>query len=176
MDGAYLLSGLRLLLEGAIVLSLDGTTLFPGEDSLAFDIVGFEILDVISLTNGLNQRAHLVWELGYEDHGLEMRRDGAFRCCHPGEPYENGVDGKSGVGVSRNDDVHRRFELFIGGSDSGFAVSGLEELPGLGGVHGVYVVIFLHGFLEEVQDGCGDGGMKTEHDVAQGFIVNVKLS
>jgi len=59
LDGAYLSSGLRLL--RAVVLS--GTALFPSKDGLAFDVVGFEILNVIGLTNGLNQRAHLVWEL-----------------------------------------------------------------------------------------------------------------
>ena len=61
MDGAYLSSSLRLL--GTIVLVLSGTTLFPSKDSLAFDVVGFQVLNVVGLTDGLNQRAHLVWEL-----------------------------------------------------------------------------------------------------------------
>jgi len=173
LDGTYLFSSLRLL-EGAIVLVLGGTTLFPGKDSLAFDIIGFQVLDAVGLTDGLDQSTHLIGELGDEDHGLKMRRDGAFGCCHSGESNEDGVDSEGGVGVSRNDDIHRRLELFIGGNDSGFAVSGLKELPGLGGEHGVYVVIFLHGFLEEVQDGCGDGGMETKHDIPQGFVINIE--
>jgi len=50
LDGAYLLSGLRLL-EGTVVLLGSGTTLFPSEDGLAFDVVGFQVLNVVSLTN-----------------------------------------------------------------------------------------------------------------------------
>ena len=173
MDGTYLLSGLRLL-EGAIVLVLNGTTLFPGKDCLSFDVVSLQLLDVVGLANRLDQRIHLVWEFGDENHGLEMRGDGAFRCCHSGEPNEDGIDCKGRVGVSGDDDIHCRLEFFVGGGDSGFAISGLKEIPSLGGEHGVYVGVLLHGLLEEVQDGCGDGGMETEHDVPQGFVVNVE--
>jgi len=38
LDGAYLFSGLRLI-EGTIVLGLSRTSLFPGKDSLAFDVI-----------------------------------------------------------------------------------------------------------------------------------------
>jgi len=38
LNGAYLFSSLRLL-EGTVVLILDGTTLFPGEDGLLLDVV-----------------------------------------------------------------------------------------------------------------------------------------
>ena len=53
LNGAYLLSSLRLL-EGVIVLGLNGATLFPSKDSLAFDIVGFQVLDIVGLTDGLD--------------------------------------------------------------------------------------------------------------------------
>ena len=173
MNGAYLFSSLRLL-EGAIVLVLDGTTLFPSKDSLAFDIIGLQVLDTVGLTDRLDQSTHLVGELGNEDHGLEMRRDGAFRCCHSGESDEDGVNCKSGVSVSRDDDVHCRLKFLIGGGNSGFAVGSLEELPGLGGEHGVDIVVFLHRFLEKVQDGSGDGWVETKHDVSQGLVVDIE--
>jgi len=38
----------------AIVLVLDGTTLLPSEDSLTFDVVGFQVLNVIGLADGLD--------------------------------------------------------------------------------------------------------------------------
>jgi len=173
LDGTYLFSGLRLL-EGAIVLVLNGTTLFPGKDGLSFDVVSLQILNVVGLANRLDQCIHLVWKFGDENHGLEMRRDGAFGCCHSGESNEDGIDSEGWISVSRDDNIHRRLEFFVGGGDSGFAVGDLEELPGLGGEHGVDIVVFLHGFLEKVQDGCGDGGMETEHDVPQGFVVNIE--
>jgi len=42
------------LLEGAIVLGLNGATLFKSKDSLAFDIVGFQVLNIVGLTDGLD--------------------------------------------------------------------------------------------------------------------------
>ena len=51
-----------------------------------------------------------------------MRGDGALGCCHSCESYKDGIDCKSRVGVSRNDDTHCRLEFFIGGGDSGFTV------------------------------------------------------
>jgi len=59
LDGAYLFSGLRLL-EGTIVLGLSRTTLFPSKDGLAFDIIGLQVLNIVGLTNRLDQSAHLV--------------------------------------------------------------------------------------------------------------------
>jgi len=165
LDGAYLLSGLRLL-EGAIVLVLNGTTLFPGKDGLSLDVVSLQILDVVGLANRLDQHIHLIWEFGDENHGLEVRRDGAFGCCHSGESNEDSIDSESRVGVSGDDYIHCRLKFFVGGGDSGFAIGGLKEIPSLGGEHGVYIGVLLHGLLEEVQDGCGDGGMETEHDVS----------
>jgi len=76
LDGAEFASSVVVSL--AVVLALDGTTLLPSEDGLTFDVVGLQVLDVIGLANGLDQRIHLIWELGDEDHGLEMRWDGAF--------------------------------------------------------------------------------------------------
>ena len=41
LNGAYLFSGLRLLLvEGTIVLGLGRTALFPSEDGFTFDVIG----------------------------------------------------------------------------------------------------------------------------------------
>ena len=170
MNGAYLSSGLRLL--GAIVL--DGTVLFPSQDGFAFDIVGFQVLDIVGLTDGLNQRVHLVWELGDEDHSLEMRRDGAFGCCHPGESYEDSIDGKSGIGVSRDDDVHCPFEFFVCGCDPGFAISLFKVFPGQRSEHSVNVGVLFNSLLEEVQNGCSDGWMKTEHDVSKSLVIDVE--
>jgi len=126
LNSAYLSSSLRLL--GAVVLS--GTALFPGKDSLALDVVGLQVLDIVGLTDRLDQCAHLVRELGNENHGLKMRRDGAFGCCHSGKSDEDGVDSKSGVGVSGDDNVHRCLEFFVSGGDPGFAVGFLKILPG----------------------------------------------
>jgi len=113
----------------AIVLALNGTMLLPSENSLTLDVISFQVLDVISLADGLDQHVHLIWELGDEDHGLEMRRDGGFGCCHPGKTYEDGVDGESGIGVPGDDDIHRHFEFLIRCGDPRFAIGALEELP-----------------------------------------------
>jgi len=145
LDGAEPAS--RLL---AVVLTLDGATLFPGEDGSSLDVIGLQVFDVVGLTYRLDQCAHLVWELGNEDHGLEVGRNGAFGCCHPGKADENGVNGESGVSVPRNYDVHCHLEFFISGSDSRFAVGRLEGFPGYGGEHGVDVCVLLDGFLKEV--------------------------
>jgi len=56
----------------------------------------------------------LVGEFGNENHSLEMRGGGAFGCCHSGKSDEDGIDSESGVGVSRDDNVHRCLEFFIG--------------------------------------------------------------
>jgi len=77
-----------------------------------------------------------------------MRGDGAFGCCHPCKSDEDGVDSEGRVGVPRDDDTHRRLEFFIGSGDSGFAVSGVEVLPGYGSKHGSNVGVFLNGLLE----------------------------
>jgi len=95
-----------------------------------------------------------------------MRRDGAFRCCHPCESDEDGVDRESRVSVSGNNNTHRRLEFFVGGGNSGFAIGGVEVFPGYGGIHGVHVGVLFDGFLKKVQDGGGDGRMETEHDVS----------
>ena len=149
LDGAYLSSSLRLL-EGTIVLGLSRTTLLPSEDGFTFDVIGLQILDVVSLTNGLNQSTHLVGKLGDKDHGLKVRRDGAFGCCHSSKPDEDGVDSECMVSVSGDDDIHRRFEFLVGGGDSGFAVSGLEVLPCYGSKHcgniGVFLMVFSRRF------------------------------
>ena len=145
MDGAKPAS--RLL---AVILASDGATLFPGEDGSSFDVVSLQILNVIGLTYGLDQGAHLVWELGNEDHGLEVGRNGAFGCSHPGKADEDGVNGESGVSVPRDYDVHCHLKFFIGGSDSRFAVGRFEGLPCYGSEHGVDVCVLLNGFLEEV--------------------------
>jgi len=157
---------------GAIVLN--GTTLFPSKDGLTFDVIGLWVLDVIGLTDGLDQCTHLVREFGNENHSLEMRRDGAFGCCHSGESYEDGIDSKSGIGVSGDDDIHRRFEFFICGSDPRFAVGLLEVLPGQGSEHGVNIGVLFDGFLEEVQNCCSDSWVKVEHDVSESFVVDVE--
>jgi len=173
LDGAYLFSGLRLL-EGTVVLVLNGTTLFPSKNSLSFDIVSLQVLDVIGLTDGLNQSAHLVGELGNEDHGLEMRRDGAFGCCHSCKPNEDGVDCKGRVGVPGNDDVHCHLKFFIGGGDSGFTVGSFEVLPGYGSEHRVDLGVLLDGFFEEVQNSCGECWMEAKHDVPQSPIIGIE--
>ena len=173
MDGAYLLSGLRLL-EGAIVLVLDRTTLFPSKDGLAFDVISFQVLNVVGLTNRLDQSTHLVGKFGDEDHSLEMRRDGAFRCCHSRKSDEDGIDRKSRVGVPRDDDFHRCFEFLIGGGNPGFAISGLEVFPCYGGEHCVDVGVLRNGFLKKVQDGCGKCWVEAKHYVPQGSVVGVK--
>jgi len=103
-----------------------------------------------------------------------MRRDGAFGCCHSCEPNENGIDCKGRIGVSGDDDIHCRLEFFIRGGDPGFAIGDFEELPGLGGENGVDVVVFLHGFLEKVQDGSGDSWVETKHDVSQGLVIDIE--
>jgi len=149
LNGAYLFSSLRLL-EGTIVLVLDGTTLFPGKDSLSLDIISLQVLNAVGLTNRLDQSTHLVGELGNEDHGLEMRRDGALRCCHSGKPNEDGIDCKGRVGVSGDDDIHCCLEFFIGGGDSGFTVGGVEILPSYGSKHGGNVGVLFDGLLEKV--------------------------
>jgi len=164
LDGAYLFSGLRLL-ERAIVLVLIRTTLFPSKDSLAFDVVSLQVLDVVSLTDGLDQSTHLVGKFGDEDHGLEMRRDGAFGCCHSCESNENGVDRNGRVGVSWDDNVLCCLEFLIGGSDSGFTVGGFKVLPGYGSEHCVNVGVLLNSFLEEVQDSCGECWVEVKHDI-----------
>ena len=164
MNGAYLLSSLGLL-EETIVLGLSGTALFPSKDSLAFDVIGFQVLNIVGLTNGLDQSAHLVGELGNKDHCLEMRRDGAFRCCHPCESDEDGIDRKGRVGVPGDDDVHRRFELLISGGDPGLAVGGLKVLRCYGSEHRVDVGVLLDGFLEEIQNSGGERWVKVKHDV-----------
>jgi len=89
-------SASRLL---AVILALDGAALFPSEDSLPFDIIGLQVLDVVGLTDGLDQHAHLVWELGNKNHGLEVRRDGAFGCCHPSKTDKDGVEPGINVGL-----------------------------------------------------------------------------
>jgi len=91
-----------------------------------------------------------VGKLGDEDHGLEMRGDGAFGCCHSCETNEDGVDRKGRVGVPRDDNVHCCLEFLIGGSDSGFSVGGLEVLPGYGSEHSVDVGVLLDSFFEEI--------------------------
>ena len=164
-------SASRLL---TVVLALDGATLLPSEDGFALDIVGFKILDVISLADGLNQHAHLIWELRDKDHGLEVRGDGAFGCCHPGETDKNGVDGECGIGVPGDDNVHRYLELFVCGGYSGFTIGGLEILPGYGSEHRGDIGILLNSLLEEIQDGCGDGWMEAKHNVPQSLVVNVE--
>jgi len=145
LDGAKPAS--RLL---AIVLVLDGTTLFPGEDGSSFDVIGFQVLNVVGLTYGLDQCVHLVWEFGNEDHSLEVGRNGAFGCCHPGEANEDGVDGESGVSVPRDYNVHCHLELFICCGDSGFAVGRFEGLPSYGGEHSVNVCVLFNGLLEKI--------------------------
>jgi len=162
--------------SGAVGLVLDGTTLFPSKHSLVFDVIGLQVLDVVGLTDGLDQCIHLVREFGNEDHNLEVRRDGAFGCRHSGESYEDGINSKSGVVVSGDDDIHRSFEFFICGGDPGFAVGLLEVLPGQGSEHGVNISVLFDGFLEEVQNGCSDGWMKTEHDVSESLVVDVEPS
>jgi len=77
----------------AVVLALDGATLLPSKDGFTLDIIGFKILNVISLADGLNQRAHLIWELRDKDHGLEVRGDSTFGCCHPGETVRADLSG-----------------------------------------------------------------------------------
>jgi len=119
-------------------------------DSLAFDVIGFQVLNVVGLTNRLDQSTHLMGKFGDEDHGLKMRRDGAFRCCHSCKSDEDGIDRKGRVGVPGDDDIHRRFEFLVGGGDPGFAVSGLEVLPCYGSEHRVDVGIFRDGFFKEV--------------------------
>ena len=145
MDGAKPTS--RLL---SIVLALDRATLLPGEDGSSFDVIGFQVLNVIGLTYGLNQCVHLVWKFGNEDHSLEMGRNGAFGCCHPGEADENSIDGESGVSVPRDYDVHCHLELFIRRGDSRFAVGRLEGFPGYRGEHGVDVRVLFNGLFEEI--------------------------
>jgi len=140
-------SASRLL---TIVLALDRTTLFPSEDGLSLDIIGLQVFDAVGLADGLDQRTHLVWELGDKDHGLEVRGDGAFGCCHPGETDKDGVDCESRISVSGDDNVHRHLEFFTCGSYSGFAVSGFEVLPSYGSKHGGNIGVFLDSFLEEV--------------------------
>jgi len=49
LDGTESVS--RLL---AIVMALDRTTLLPSEDSFMFDVVGFQVLDVVGLADGLD--------------------------------------------------------------------------------------------------------------------------
>ena len=164
-------SASRLL---AIVLALDGTALLPSEDSLSLDIVGLQVFDVVGLADRLDQPTHLVWKLGDKDHGLEVRGDGAFGCCHPGETNKDGVDCESRVGVSGDDDVHRRLEFFVCSGDSGFAVGGLEILPGYGSEHGGDVGVLLDGLLEEVQYSRGDGWVKVEHDVPQSLVIDIE--
>jgi len=95
-----------------------------------------------------------------------MRRDGAFGCCHPGKANEDGVDGKSGIGVPGDDDIHRNFKFFICCSDPGFAIGSFKELPGQGSEHSVDVSVLLHGLLEKIQNSCGDGWVETEHDIS----------
>jgi len=115
-----------------------------------------------------------VGKFGDEDHGLKMRRDGTFRCCHSCKSDEDGIDRKGRVGVSGDDDIHRCLEFFIGGGDSGFSVSGLEVLPCYGSKHRVDVGIFLDGFFEEIQNSCGECWMEAEHDVPQSPIIGIK--
>jgi len=103
-----------------------------------------------------------------------MRRDGAFRCCHPGESYKDSIDGENGIGIPGDDDIHRRFEFFICSSDSGFAIGLFEVLPGQGSKHGVNVGVILHGLLEEIQDGHGDGWVETEHYIPESLVINVE--
>jgi len=133
-----------------IVLTLDRTTLFPSEDGLSFDFVDLQVLDVVGLADGLDQRTHLVWEFGDKDHGLEMRGDGAFGCCHSGETNKDGVDCESRIGISRDDNVHCHLEFFVCGGDSGFTVGGFEVLPSYGSEHGGNIGVFLDSLLEEV--------------------------
>jgi len=175
LDGAYLSSSLGLLRANRVVgLVLNGTSLFPSKDSLVFDVIGFQVLDVVGLADGLDQCVHLVREFGNKDHSLEMRRDGAFGCCHSGESYEDGIDSKSGVIVSGDDDIHHSFEFFVCGGDPGFAVSFLEVLPGQGSEHGVNIGVLFDSLLEEVQDGCSDSWMEMEHDVSESLVVYVE--
>jgi len=148
-----------------VVLTLDGTTLLPSEDGLSFDIVGLQVLDVVSLADGLDQRTHLIWEFGDENHGLEVRGDGTFGCCHSGEADKDGINGESRIGVSGDNNIHRYLEFFVCGSDPGFTVSGFEILPNYGSEHGGDVGVFLDGFLEEVQNSRGDGWVEAKHDV-----------
>jgi len=115
-----------------------------------------------------------VGKLGDENHGLKMRRDGAFRCCHSCKSDEDGIDRKGRIGVPGDDDLHRRFEFFVGGSDSGFAVGGLKVLPGYGGKHCVYVGVLRNSLLEEIQNSRGECWMEAEHDVSKGPVVGIE--
>jgi len=133
-----------------VVLALDRATLLPSENGLALDIVGFKVLDVIGLADGLNQRAHLIWELRDKDHSLKMRGDGAFGCCHPSKADKDGIDGEGRISIPGDYDIHRHFEFFVGGGDPGFAVGGFEELPSYGSEHGVYVGVIRNSFFEEI--------------------------
>jgi len=160
--------------EGTIVLGLGRTTLFPSEDGLALDVIGLQVLNVVSLTDGLDQSAHLVGKLGDEDHGLKVRRDSAFGCCHSSKPDEDGVNGECRVGVPGDDDVHGRLEFLIGGGDAGFAVGGLEVFPCYGSEHCGDVGVFLDGLFEEVQNGRGKCWMEAEHDVPQSPVVGIE--
>jgi len=157
-----------------IVLALNGAMLLPSEDGLALDIVGFKVLDIVGLADGLNQHAHLIWELRDKDHGLEMRGDGAFGCCHPSKADKDSVNGEGRISVPGDYDVHRHLEFFVSGGDPGFAVGGFEELPGYGSEHGVDVGVILNGFFEEVQNSCGERWVEAKHYVPQGFIVGVE--
>jgi len=109
-----------------------------------------------------------------EDHGLEMRGDGAFGCCHSRKSNEDGVDCMGRIGVPGDDDIHRCFEFLIGGGDSGFAVGGLEVLPCYGSEHCGNVGVFLDGLFKEVQNGRSECWMKAEHDVPQGPVIGVE--
>jgi len=103
-----------------------------------------------------------------------MRRDSAFGCCHPGESYKDSIYGESGIGVSGNDDIHCCLEFLICGGDPRFAVGLLEVFPSQGSEHHVDVGIVLHGLLEEVQDGRGDGRVETKHDFPKGLVINIE--
>ena len=137
-------------MEGTAVLGLGRTALFPSKDGFAFDVVGLKVLNIVGLTNRLDQSAHLVGKFGDKDHGLKMRRDGALRCCHSRKADEDSIDGESGISVPGDDNAHRRFELLIGSCDSGFSVGGVEVLPSHGSEHGVDIIVLLDGFLEKV--------------------------
>ena len=76
----------------------------------------------------------MIWELGYEDHGLEVRGDGAFGCCHSSETDKDGVDGEGRVGVPGDDDIHCHFEFFVRGGDPGFTIGGFKVFPSYGSV------------------------------------------
>ena len=99
-------------------------------------------------------------EFGHDQHGLEVVRYLKPGCVAPGEVSRHPIDSDGGVFVVGDFDVHGRFELEVGGDDTGLPILFLKVVPEDTGS--------VHSFGREIPL---DLGGQSEHHVSDGLLV-----